>query len=368
MIGTNVLRNLSLGVLMLCYGCDSQFNAQQDVPKDEKSTALQPPSVQFQNGTHPASKLATKQAICVLDSSQTDVCMDHHAMRVVSLFESALDGLYMLQQGHKVVGIPAEVYLQPLLYQAYSKLDPRIAAKQLATPSQGANATNIESLVLLKPDLVIVGSGQTQTIDLLRKFHIAVYVMESSTYAQVKEELAEIAILTGAEARANQLLRFADRELAKVAANTAKQANKESIYYAWSGGRIFSTSGRQSITNDFIELAGAVNILKTDASQPNVNPETLIEWNPDNIVLWNSDPELIYQREELQQLKAVRTHQVFNLTPAFIYNPHTIKIIVTAISLNHSIYPDSADLPVATLQLKILTELYGEAIAKALMS
>ena len=53
--------------------------------------------------------------------------------------------------------------------------------------------------MLLKPDLVIVGSGQTQTIELLRQFGIAVYVMESGTYKQVKEELSEIAILSGAQ-------------------------------------------------------------------------------------------------------------------------------------------------------------------------
>ena len=93
--------------------------------------------------------------------------------------------------------------------------------------------------MLLKPDLVIVGSGQTQTIELLRQFGIAVYVMESSTYKQVKEELSEIAILSGAQKRAQEILNFSDEIVAEVAAKTARQPNKQSIYYAWSGGRIF---------------------------------------------------------------------------------------------------------------------------------
>jgi len=311
-------------------------------------------------------KLAA-HSICVFDSTNTKVCVAKPAQRIVSLFESGLDGLYMLGQGHKVIGIPAEVYIQPLLFNAYSKIDKRIANKQLATPSQGANATNIESLVLLKPDLVIVGSGQTQTIELLRQFGIAVYVMESSTYQQVKEELSEIATLSGAQKRAQEILNFSDEIVAEVAAKTARQPNKQSIYYAWSGGRIFSTSGRQSITNDFIELAGAYNIVQTNTNQPNVNPETLIEWNPDNIVLWNTNPQLIYERKELQGLSAVQNRKVFNLSPAFIYNPHTIKIIITAIYLNHSIYPEQSDLPVSALQQRILTKLYGEHLAKTLV-
>jgi len=307
------------------------------------------------------------QRRCVIDSTETQVCVRQPAQRIVSLFESGLDGLYMLGQGHKVVGIPAEIYLQPLLFNAYSKLDARIAKKQLATPSQGSNATNIESLMALKPDLVVLVSGQTQTIDLLRQFGIAVYVMESGTYAQVKEELAEIAVLTDSEHRAEDILQFADHIVAEVTEKTSRQAQRQSIYYAWSGGRIYSTSGRKSITNDFIELAGAYNIVKTDTNQPNVNPETLIEWNPDNIVLWNTDPQLIYQREELAGLKAVKQRKVFNLSPAFIYNPHTIKIIVTAIHLNHSIYPEQSDVPVDTLKLNILSKLYGGKLAKELM-
>ena len=154
--------------------------------------------------------------------------------------------------------------------------------------------------MLLKPDLVIVGSGQTQTIELLRQFGIAVYVMESSTYQQVKEELSEIAVLSGAQKRAQEILSFSDEIVAEVAAKTARQPNKQSIYYAWSGGRIFLPR-RQSITNDFIELAGAYNIVR-------INPktETLIEWNPDNIVLWNTNPQLIYERKELQGLSAAK--------------------------------------------------------------
>lgn len=315
-----------------------------------------------------APEAAAVMSRCVIDGSDTQVCMPHSAQRIVALFESGLDGLYMLGQGAQVVGIPAEVYLQPLLFEAYSKLDHRIANRQLATPSQGSNATNIESLMLLKPDLVIVGSGQTQTIELLRQFGIAVYVMQSGTYVQVKKELADLAVLTGAEARAQDILTFADGMMAEVAQKTRHQQNRQSIYYAWSGGRIYSTSGRQSITNDFIELAGGYNVVTTDTNQPNVNPETLLEWNPDNIVLWNTDPELIYQRKELQGLKAVQQHKVFNLTPAFIYNPHTLKIIVTAIYLNKHIYPESSDLAVEALQLNILEQLYGRALAKRLMS
>ncbi len=348
--GINVNAMVILMRSAFIYGIMASLMACQPIPAPQQQT------------TSPSA-----HARCVVDSSETQVCVEQPAQRIVALFESGLDGLYMLGQGPKVVGIPAEIYLQPLLFDAYSKMDARIAQKQLATPSQGANATNIESLMALKPDLVVLVSGQTQTIELLRQFGIAVYVMESGTYAQVKEELSEIALLTGAEQRAEEILTFADEIVAEVAEKTSRQPEQQSIYYAWSGGRIYSTSGRKSITNDFIELAGAYNIVTTDTNQPNVNPETLIEWNPVNIVLWNTDPKLIYQREELQGLTAVQQRKVFNLTPAFIYNPHTIKIIVTAIHLNHSIYPEHSDLPVDTLKLNILSKLYGEALAKELM-
>ncbi|MBV6571845.1 ABC transporter substrate-binding protein, partial [Acinetobacter baumannii] len=81
----------------------------------------------------------------------------------------------------------------------------------------------------------------------------------------------------------------------------------------------------------------------------------------------NNTPTLIYERKEFKGLRPVHNRKVFNLSPAIIYNPHTIKIIITAIYLNHSIYPEQSDLPVSTLQQRILTKLYGEQLAKALV-
>ncbi|WP_227611003.1 MULTISPECIES: ABC transporter substrate-binding protein [unclassified Acinetobacter] len=307
-------------------------------------------------------------AFNVVDSSGYTVKLNHPAQRVVCLFESGCDGLYMLNQGDKIVGIPAEIYQQPMLYRAYSILDSRIKTKQIQSPSQGSNATNIESLLMLQPDLVIMGGGEKQTIALLRKLGIAVYIMESSTYAQVKEELSEIAVLTNATARANKILHYSDQKIAEIQRNTAKESHQQSIYYAWSGGRIFSTSGTQSITNDFIELAGAKNIVRTETNQPNVNPETLIEWNPDNIVLWNTDPQLIYQRPELKLLQAVKNRKVFNLSPAFIYNPHTIKIVLTALYLHQHIYEEPQPYTMKATQYDVLNMLYGSTAAQALLA
>jgi iron complex transport system substrate-binding protein len=92
---------------------------------------------------------------------------------------------------------------------------------------------------MLQPDLVIMGGGEKQTIALLRKLGIAVYIMESSTYAQVKEELSNIAILTDATVRAKTILQYSDQKITEIQRNTAKQPHQQTIYYAWSGGRIF---------------------------------------------------------------------------------------------------------------------------------
>ncbi|MCU4413573.1 ABC transporter substrate-binding protein [Acinetobacter sp. WU_MDCI_Axc73] len=307
-------------------------------------------------------------ALSVVDSSGYSVRVNRSAQRVVCLFESGCDGLYMLNQGDKIVGIPAVIYQQPELYHAYSILDPRIKAKQIATPSQGSNATNLESLLLLQPDLVIMGGAEKQTITILRQLNIPVYIMQSETYTQTKKELTDIALLLGAVTRAKKILDYSDAKIAEIQRDIKKTGNRQTIYYAWSSGRIFSTSGTKSNTNEFIELAGAKNVVKTETNQPNVNPETLIEWNPDNIVLWNTNPQLIYQRPELRLLKAVKQKRVFNLSPAFIYNPHTIKIMLTALSLHQHIYADSPAYAMKKNQYEVLNMLYGSTAAQALLA
>ncbi|SNX46948.1 iron complex transport system substrate-binding protein [Acinetobacter puyangensis] len=306
-------------------------------------------------------KLKQQYAIQVTDAQGDLVQLKQPAQRIVCLFEASLDDLYMLNAGQRIIAIPGKVYSSTSLYQAYSILDTRIKEKKLATPSQWDSASSLESIISLKPDLVVMYANQPDSITLLRSMNIPVYAAQSENLTQTLKELQDLGTLTGQQQRAVQLNQFIRNELAAIQnATDADFATKKTVYYAWSGGRIFSSSGRDSMPNTMITLAGAENIIQAAIDQPNVNPENLIEWNPDAILLWNSDANLIYQQPELRGLQAVKQQQVFNLTPSFLYNPHTPKILLAANQLYHWLYrQNDAASRAKQDQHRILSMFYG---------
>ncbi|WP_288390108.1 ABC transporter substrate-binding protein [uncultured Acinetobacter sp.] len=317
---------------------------------------------------HVPSDQANTVQIDVTDRYGNRVQLQKPAQRIVCLFEASVDDLYMLGAGSALVGIPAKIYSAPDLYRAYSILDRRIAQKQIATPSNWEASTNIESVVALQPDLVVVNAGQTDVIKVLQKMQIPVYAVMSENLQQTRKELHDLGTLTGRSKRAQQLLQFIDAEIAAMNAKKHNTTQQKTVYYGWSGGRIFSTSGIDSMPNTVMTLAGARNVVTTSIDQPNVNPEKLLEWNPDVILLWNSRPEQIYERPELSTLSAVRQRQVYSLRPAFLFNPHTPKILLAANQLQHwlsgsvDVHQDAAH----DMQ-RILSEFYGATHAAQLI-
>jgi iron complex transport system substrate-binding protein len=298
--------------------------------------------------------------IGVTDHRGQVIALEKPAKRIVCLFQGALDALYMLGAEASVVGIVHNIYTDPAFFEPFSKLDERIAKKQLAAPGNWETASNIESIIALQPDLVIISGGQRDVIKVLEGMGIAVYVISSATYKEIYKEIVDLGVLTGTKQRAEHLVDYSQKIFDRIKATTENITPKARVYYGWSGGRVLSTSGRNSMMNDCIELAGATNVCTTDIDQPNVNAETLLNWDPDLILLWNSSEDDIYDKKELSSLKAVRNRAVYKMEPTFFYNTHTLKILFAALALNEWAYGKSED-PHAIENAKheIMTELYG---------
>lgn len=95
----------------------------------------------------------TKAEIVVEDFRGKKLRLNKPAERVVCLIESALSGIYMLKQGHKIVGIPTNVYSEGYYYSEtfkyYSILDERIKLSKI--PAVGNwESVNVEKILSLK--------------------------------------------------------------------------------------------------------------------------------------------------------------------------------------------------------------------------
>lgn len=280
-------------------------------------------------------------SVKAIDARGVEIVLPHYAARVVVLFEPFVDEMYMLGAGDKLVGIPQQVYQNPSTYHFLSKVDPRIARKEIATPTFGGRSTQVETVIGLQADLAIVYEYDTETIAQLEGLDIPVFVVSSKDKAHIYDELVGVGTLIGKKKRAEDIVAYIDRAVDEMA--TEADSVRKSVYYAWSKGRIFSTSGRGSLVDLSIQVSGLVNACPLALEAPNVSAESIYKWNPDMIVLWNSDVEDVYSLAELAALPAVVNKQVFAMEPTFFFDPHTVKFLLFAKQLRHWGYPEYTD-------------------------
>ncbi|WP_221412911.1 ABC transporter substrate-binding protein [Dysgonomonas sp. HDW5B] len=298
--------------------------------------------------------------ISVTDIQGNEIHISKPAERIVCLFDPSVDVIYMLQAQHRLVGIPAETYFDNELYDYYKHIDSRILNKQLATPGSNELA-NLESIIQLNPDLVIAQQLPESIVRTLQQMNIPVYIAAAARYDDLKKEMKDISLLIGKEERGKQLITYAENKIKELDERTSskKDSLPKTVYFTWANGRIFSTTGRNSMMNDCLDLAGVENVCPSEIDKPNINPETLIEWNPDMIVMWNDSPDLFYNKKELNGITAIQQKQIHNLIPMFFYNPHTFKSLCAAVAINNWAY-GSEDKDSKEETKEILLELYGE--------
>ncbi|WP_316751921.1 ABC transporter substrate-binding protein [Pedobacter gandavensis] len=305
--------------------------------------------------------------ILAVDASGDTIRLTKPAQRVVSLVPAALDALYMLQADSAIVGIPNRIYTDPNVYPYFSKIDVRIKNKLIPTPTLTESGMNMETIIKLNPDLVIIPSNNTDAIQMLKELGIAVFGISSQNFGELNLEVLNLGILLGKEARAKELIAFSQGKIEELKKINKDITDKKTIYYAWSGGRIYSTTGRKGLINDCFEMAGLENACPYEIDAPNISPETLISWNPDIMLLWNTDESVLYGKKELSSLDALKQKRVFNLSPPFLYDPHTLKIVLASIAIHHYSYPTAAANNLSEAQLEILSALYGPEKAKLIL-
>ncbi|MDF2850221.1 MAG: iron transporter substrate-binding protein [Sphingobacterium multivorum] len=294
-----------------------------------------------------------------VDSRGKEVVLAHTAQRVVVLFPSLVDEVYMLGAENSLVGIPEQVYQVEDTYKFLSKLDDRIAQKTLATPTFAGQANNVESIVSLNPDLVLTFNTDQDNISQLEDLGIPVFTFSSQDEKSIFNELTGMGALLGKKARAEEIVQFVSAEIKKMTA--PKDQIQKKVYYAWSKGRVLSTSGRGSLIDMAIRLSGAANACPLEMEAPNVGAETIYKWNPDLIILWNSTLADVYNLKELAALPAVRNKQVFVMSPSFPFDPHTVKFMLFAKQIRHWCFSDYTKQQLDQDMAIAFEKLYGKA-------
>jgi iron complex transport system substrate-binding protein len=249
--------------------------------------------------------------------------------RIVSTSPSITEALFALGLGSHVVGV-----------SNYSEYPPQV--KDL--PKVGTYLhPDAESIARLKPDLVIVHKLPNDLTNRLAALHIAYAEVDRGGLTDAYTEIRQIGDATGAKEQAEKLITTMHAGLDQIRAQTAGKPKPNVIFII---GRDPGTLtnlivvGRDNFLNELIEVAGGVNVIAEESSQPypHISLETILRSQPDVLIDMGDMGSGSEERERkarenralwdaVPNLSAVRQSHVYCLTStAFVVpGPRSIE-------------------------------------------
>lgn len=225
--------------------------------------------------------------------------------RIVSLTPHITEMLFAIGAGPQVVGVDsASDYPVEVL-----KL-PKVANYQ---------SLNLESLLQLKPDLVIGwDSTQSRLKPQLEQFHIPLVLLHSQHLTDLPKELRQLGSLTGHDEQAKELAHQLEQRFQYYAQQAAQRKTKISVFYQlWYAPLM--TVAKGSYIEEILELCGAENpFANSPVAYPQVSAEAVIAANPE-IIFATKHGQHLEEWLKWPSLRAVQQHRLYLLNADWLH-------------------------------------------------
>lgn len=191
---------------------------------------------------------------------------------------------------------------------------------------------NVESILGLRPDLVIVPDWQSsEVIQILRDSGIAVYVYKQPTMIEpIKQTIAELAGVVGEAEAGTRLVAQMDAELAKIIA-TIKQIPSDDRLVAVRITLMGGSGGKGSSFDAVCQWAGVKNgaAMVGLEGEGVLSKEQIVAINPDLLIMptWDYTGKTdlqqfrtsIEQDPALQSVTAIQKRQLISIPDRYLY-------------------------------------------------
>ncbi len=281
----------------------------------------------------------------VTDMVGRKVFIPHKAERIVSTFKPATLSVYCLGLAPRLVGVDNECRYEPFTTGVY----PPIA--DVAGVGTKSSGLNIETIVSLKPDLVVLYSQKdgVALADRLVGLGIPAIVVLPEDFAKLDTTLLLIGRAAGIEDHAENIVSLCHETLDYVASRVESipAAARRHCYYGGSRG-FFSTASGDMLQSEIFAKAGGINVSRAFKGYfKNISPEQFIRWNPEFVVVTahiRGNLPALLARPELQGVQALKDKQVYvfpsDIAPWDFPSPlSTLGVLWCATRL----YPDHFD-------------------------
>ena len=240
----------------------------------------------------------------VVDDYGRTVAVPAQPQRVVSLSPAVTEIMYALGAQKLLVG-----------RTDFCEFPPEVAT----IPSIGGISNlSIESILAMKPDLVISGSMVSRkATDQLDQMGVPmVCVIEKPRFQALYDNISAIGRLVGKEHEADSLNALMRERVNALDTNTLTQLHNNAlpkVYYVvgfGAGGNF--TAGGNTFINDIIRMAGGRNIAE-DIEGWSYSLEALMREEPDYIIVRREDSAAFCGMKPYNRLRAVRNGHVIGI-------------------------------------------------------
>jgi iron complex transport system substrate-binding protein len=235
--------------------------------------------------------LKSALAVTVLDDRQQEVHLAQAPQRIVSLLPSLTETVCALGQCHKLVGL-----------DRYSNWPASV--KSVARVGGGLDP-NIESIVALKPDLVLA-AGSTRGADRLQALGLKVLRLEPRNHADALRVLRTVAqALHVPASESERVWKGIQAGVQGAVQSLSPAAKMQRVYFEVSPAPYGASES--SFIGETLTRMGVANILPASMGPfPQVNPEWVVRARPDVIMAGNSSRDSMLQRPGWGRLRAMQ--------------------------------------------------------------
>ena len=191
------------------------------------------------------------------------------------------------------------------------------------------SSTNIEKVLLLKPDIIFcTGLEQAPIITKLKQLNLKVYISDPSNFKELFDSIREIGRLVNKEGQAAALIEEMKAGIEKISAKVKlipRERRPRVFVEIWHSPLMAAGSG--SFIDELLTLAGGVNIAyDTPRPYSYFSPEQVIKRDPDCIILAYMDKEsplkIISGRFGWNNISAVKNNRIYNnINPDALLRP-----------------------------------------------
>ncbi len=176
----------------------------------------------------------------------------------------------------------------------------------------GVEDANIETIVSLKPDLVLL-SSTSRAISRLEALRIPVFGIDVKTVADVHRALANVGRLLGTT-RGEAISAQIDAGIAEAARRVPASARGVSIYFEVATGPY--AASESSHIGEILTRLGAANVVPGRlGSVPRLNPEFIVRADPQLIVISQREVASLKSRPGWSRIRALREGRICALDP-----------------------------------------------------